>query len=287
MRWLGRLLLFLFFLAVSVLPVLAQKLPDYSNYVNDFADVYSPQFELDLNQQLSSLEASTSSQVAVVTIKSLEGLSIEEYAVKLFEKWGIGQKGQDNGLLLLIAPDDREVRFEVGYGLEPIITDGRAGEIIRNIIFPEFKKGDYQAGTQAAINQVKIYLAPGAPTPAPSSSVDLGQALPIILIILFSGLPIYLLAYLSRSKEFFTGGVAGLILGLVVSGVLLGLGLGIFGLLLDFILSRNYKNLKSQKLPTNFWGSRGGFWSGGRSGGGGFSGFGGGRSGGGGASGKW
>lgn len=263
-----------------------------AGYVNDFANLYSEQFKSGLELQLSDLAKSGSAEIAVVTVKSLEGISIEEYAVKLFEKWKVGKKGTDNGLLLLIAKDDREVRIEVGYGLEPYITDGRAGEIIRNDIVPEFKNGNYESGTKKATDSITKFIVNQdvAPKVQPGSNNDF-PFWGIIAGIYFLGT--YLASFLGRSKEIWPGGLIGGIIGIIIGlalvsfigAIFIGLFAGLFGLLLDFILSRNFKIRKDKGLPTSFWSSGGGFSRG--SGGSSFGGFGGGSSGGGGASGRW
>lgn len=259
--------------------VLAINFPKPVGLVNDFANLFSENFRSRLELQLSDLKAKTTVEFAVVTVNSLEGTTVEDYAVNLFESWGIGQEDKDNGLLLLISKDDKKIRFETGYGLEGQLPDGRLGEIIRTQITPEFKNGNYEAGTLAAVNAVSFYLAdPGSTPPtSPSNAPNLSVILIIIIVI-------YLLSYMSRSKEFFTGGVVGLILGFIVKGIAFGLIFGIIGFILDFILSRNYKKLSQSGHSTGFFSSFGGFKGGG---GGGFGGFGGGRSGGGGASGGW
>lgn len=282
------LLLVLCTLFVLVSPSWSQSYPSPVGYVNDFASLYSSSFRTSLNTQLQQLDTNSSIQFVVVTIKSLEGVSIEEYSLNLFEQWAVGQKGKDNGLLLLISQDDRKLRFEVGYGLEGTITDGTAGSIIRNEITPAFKNGDYEAGTQAGVNRVFQLLGQSASaTPSPPASPNLPfspDTLPFIFIFL-----VYFISYMARTREFLAGGIVGFLVGLIFITAIWGIALGLIGLILDFILSRNYKNRHSLGLPTDFWRSTGGFRSGGgwgSGGGGGFSG-GGGRSGGGGASGGW
>jgi len=289
-------LLFLFFSPRSV--VWAQNLPAPQNYVSDFAQVIDSQSESDLNQKLSALESQTGVQVAVVTVTGLEDMSVEEYAEKLFQKWGIGKKGEDNGLLLLVSPSDREVRFEVGYGLEPVITDGRAGEIIRNQLIPQFKQNNYQQGIIDAVGQISKFVSTPSPSTPPSlpSLADFvgflitGGVVSFYLFSFFIPIIVYFTSFLARTKSYYLGGVIGFVLGLIFLRLVGGLIFGLLGLILDYVLSRNYKVFKSTGRRTDFFGSRGGFWSGGggfKGGGGGFGGFGGGRSGGGGASGKW
>lgn len=286
-------LLVFFFLALPrVFPLLAIDFPEPMGYVNDFAGMLSSSFRERLEIDLQNFEKETTAEIAVVTIDSLEGGSIDEYAVRLFEQWGIGKKEKDNGLLILIAKEDRQMRIEVGYGLEPIITDGRAGKIIREEMRPAFREENYDQGVKLAVDQIKGYILSGEP-PTETEVVQ-SKALGFLPWIVFGViLLIYFSSFLARSKRFWPGGIVGgvlgsilgLIIGTFLAFLLLALGLGLLGLLLDFILSRNYKKLKKAKKPTGFWRSLGGFSSGG--GGGGFGGFGGGSSGGGGAKGGW
>ncbi|MCK4463846.1 MAG: TPM domain-containing protein, partial [Candidatus Omnitrophica bacterium] len=104
----------------------AQDFPPPRGYVNDFADILSNEYETKLNAFASELENKTTSQIAIVTIDSIKPYEIEDYAVRLFEKWGIGKKGKDNGVLILLALSDRNLRIEVGYGLEGAIPDAIA-----------------------------------------------------------------------------------------------------------------------------------------------------------------
>jgi len=281
------LVLVLSFLFFGVSSVFAKvDLPNPIDYVSDFAEVLSPQFEVDLNQKLKDFEAQTKNQLFVVTIKSLGDMTIEEYGVELGQKWAVGQKGKDNGILVLFAPNDRKVRIEVGYGLEPIINDGRATGILDTEFIPEYRQNNYEQAISKTVTKIQFYLDdPNNLLSEPEPEKSSVPVLEIVLFFLLSGIPIYLLSYLSRSKEFYTGGIVGTILGALIGGIFAGIGLGLFGLLLDYLLSRNYKNLKSSGRSTNFWTSRGGFRSGGGfGGGGGFSGGGGGSFGGGGGS---
>ncbi|MCD6412949.1 MAG: TPM domain-containing protein [Elusimicrobia bacterium] len=118
-------------------------------FVNDYAEIMSPQAKAAAEAVCGQLEKLTNAELAVLTVKNLNGKSIEEFAVDIFEKWGIGKKEKDNGVLLLVAPSERKVRIEVGYGLEGVLNDAKAGDIIRNYIIPYFKKGDYSTGIVA------------------------------------------------------------------------------------------------------------------------------------------
>jgi len=129
----------------------ALEVPKATGYVVDTAGLLSDSTRLKLEHFLEGFEKSDSTQLAVLTIPSLEGESLEEYALEVAEGGGIGQKGKDNGALLLIAKEDRKIRIEVGYGLEGRLTDLLSGRIIDNEISPRFKAGDYDGGIVAGV----------------------------------------------------------------------------------------------------------------------------------------
>ena len=114
----------------------ASDFPRPQGKVNDFAGLLTPEDREALEAQLASLERDTSAEVAVVTVQSLGGRALEEYATALFTEWGIGKQGKDNGVLVLVAVDDRAMRIEVGYGLEGVLPDGLAGAVIRETFLP-------------------------------------------------------------------------------------------------------------------------------------------------------
>ncbi len=120
--------------------------PDYTSFVNDYTGVVSADWKNKIENLCKDVKNKTGAEIAVAVINSLEGLTIEEYAVKLFEKWKIGKADKDNGVLLLIAIKDRRLRIEVGYGLEGAITDLEAGDIVNDVISPFFKKENYGEG---------------------------------------------------------------------------------------------------------------------------------------------
>lgn len=274
--------------------ILAAEFPQPTGYVNDFSQMLSADFKQALEKNLSDFEKETNAEISVVTITSLEGEAVEEYAVRLFENWGIGKKTEDNGILLLISRDDRKMRLEVGYSLEPVVTDGRAGRIIREQMQPSFREEKYDEGVNLAVAKLEEYIRSGEP-PQEAELVREKVSQFLVLFIFGTIFLIWLSAFLGRSKEFVTGGIlgglGGVCLGLMVGGLLAALGmaflLGGIGLLLDFLFSRNYKKLQALGRSTGFWSSRGGFFSGGSGSSGGLGGFGGGSSGGGGASGGW
>ena len=133
------------------LGAMAANYPELTGFVTDTADMIDPGYEARINQLCGEIEKNSTVEIAVVTVESLEGLTRERYAVELFERAGIGKKDRDNGLLILIANEEREYRVEVGYGLEHIITDSRKVDIGDGILVPNFKTGEFGKGVYEAI----------------------------------------------------------------------------------------------------------------------------------------
>lgn len=127
--------------------------------IHDEAHILSAGFINNLEQQLKTDEDSTSNQIAILIIPTLDGYPIEEYTLQVSEKWKLGQQGKDNGILLFVAVKDRKVRIEVGYGLEGILPDALCNQIIRNEIAPYFRENNYEGGIQAAINAIGKAIA--------------------------------------------------------------------------------------------------------------------------------
>ncbi|MDD5050874.1 MAG: TPM domain-containing protein [Candidatus Pacebacteria bacterium] len=266
-----------------------------TGFVNDFANVLAPADKTALEAKLKDFAAQTGNEVSVVTVQNLGGDVIENYAVNLFQAWGIGNKEKDNGVLFLVAIDDRAVRIEVGYGLEGDLPDATANRIIQKVTIPALKNGDYSGGITKSVDAILSTLGGDASYSAPTTEDD-GGNFPPQLIGIGVFVIVWLAAILGRSKSWWTGGIVG-----AVVGVILGLIFGFFyigilavvflipgGLLFDFIVSRAFEKSKTTGGRPPWWiggggmGGRGGF-----GGGGGFGGFGGGSSGGGGASGRW
>jgi uncharacterized protein len=236
-------------------------------YVSDFAGVVDAASRQQLEQYCASLEQSSGIQLAIVTLPSLNGEPVDQVANDLFRKWGIGQKGANNGILLLLSIGDRRSRLELGYGIEPAITDGMAGDVLRSMA-PYLRAGRYgdalleaTAAIGTRIAQAKDAL-PAVPAPQPRHRRPREPSLPfgviaggIVIFFVLSGL--------------FGGGRGGRGAG----------GSGMGGFLVGMLLG----NLMRGGLGGRGGGGFGGF----DSGGGGFGGFGGGDSGGGGASGSW
>ena len=296
-RFLAIFLLSIFFLSAGVARAYYNP-GSPAGFVNDYAEILSTEERASLENKLSAFAAETSNEIALVTIKSLEGDTVENFAVKLFADWGIGSAKNDNGVLLLVAFEDRKMRIETGYGLEGALPDATAYQIMSRTLEPAFREADYYGGLDRATDEI-IAATQGeyqAPVDSPAMNALEKFSFEIwfwIIIFIFYGLSA-LWHWLAKSKSWWQGGVGGAILGLVFAllffqafwwlGTLIFGGLG---LLIDFLVSRVLPQPKPRaKGKGHFW------WlgpGGGRSGGfgGGFGGFGGGRSGGGGVSGGW
>lgn len=148
----------LFICCFATFVAAAPTFPSLSGRVVDEAGLLSPDAITKMEADLSALETASSDQVVVVTLRSLQGYDIADYGYQLGRAWGVGQAGKDNGVLFIVAPNERKVRIEVGRGLEPILTDLMSKIIIENAILPEFRRGDFPAGIQAGVRDIKATL---------------------------------------------------------------------------------------------------------------------------------
>ncbi len=140
----------------------APDFPRLSGRVVDMADLLSPAQEADLTAKLKALEEKKTDQLVVVTLKSLQGYEIRDFGYQLGRHWGIGQKDKNNGVLLVIAPKERKVAIEVGYGLEGVLTDALTKIIIENVILPKFRAGDMAGGIMDGVNDIIAALTGNA-----------------------------------------------------------------------------------------------------------------------------
>lgn len=250
------------------------------SFVNDFAGILKPETISLLNQKLGQFSKDTGNEISVVTIAKLGDETVETYAEKLFQEWGIGKEKEDNGVLLLISLEDREMRIEVGYGLEHLVTDIDSGRIIREILTPAFQREDFDGGVIQTVDTIVGLVGGEQMSPSQeSSTVNWFRYLPYAIFAL-----IYVASILGRSKSWWAGGVIGGILGIIFFSGIVFIGVWILvGLIFDFLVSYFYKKSIGKGGVPPWWIGGGGI--GGSSGG--FGGFGGGMSGGGGASGKW
>lgn len=213
MRWLACLLL------LFALPAKAQTFPAENNTrVVDAANIIPADREAALDAKLAGVERQSGRQLVVATVPSLEGYPIEDYGYRLGRAWGIGQKGENNGLILLVAPNDRKVRIEVGYGLEPIMTDALSSVIINTQIVPAFKAGDFPGGIEAGVNAIvpQLTLPPEeAAKRAQSASavrqgggqVDIGTVIFWLFIFFFFILPLMRSMFGRRGRRYGAGPV--------------------------------------------------------------------------------
>ena len=238
-------------LFLLAMPAIASELsfPEPKGYVNDFAGVADSASLTVLSAMVTEIERNNTVEIAVVTVPTLQNTTVEDYAEKLFQSWGIGKSDKDNGLLILVAPNERKWRIEVGYGLEPTITDAQAGVIGRECFTENFKALEYGRGLVCAVSSFRSIIT-GEPADGYGYNVTANDNEPedwavlviIILILLAPMIVIYIIIMLVTKGKLKSGGGRG---------------------------------------------RRGGHGGWGGSGGGGGGGFGGGGSGGGGASGGW
>lgn len=269
------LLLGLLAALLFALPVAAQNKPTFpplTGRVVDQANLLDAATEQALAEKLAALEAKSSDQLVVVTVDSLHDQPIEDYGYQLGRAWGIGQKEGDNGALLIVAPNEKKVRIEVGYGLEPILTDAFSSLVIQNDILPSFRQGDYQAGVVKGVDALIAQLeldpaeaqarAAAAETEHQASGAKIPIGTIVFIAVIFLFLFVRAVGAAGRGRRH--GGGGGL------------------GPILVWAASEMMKNRDDD--DRGGWG--GGGFGGGGFGGGGFSG-GGGSFGGGGASGGW
>jgi uncharacterized protein len=263
-------------------PVAAQTFPaNNGSPVVDQANILSPEQEVDLRSKAEALYAQSGRGFAVATVKSLEGYPVDDYAYRLGRAWGLGQKGKNEGVLLLVAPNDHKVTIATGYGAGEYMTDAMSGLIIREAIIPHFKAGDYgggiEAGADAIIKQMNLPADEAQKNIAAATQTQKqrqhsgGNPLPLIFWAMIIGFVLLSMARRAGGRRYrYRGGAGGVNPWIVLWGL--------------NELSRGSRG----GWGGGSWGGGGG-WGGGGSGGGGggFGGFGGGSFGGGGASGSW
>jgi uncharacterized protein len=273
-------------------PVQAREIPPHRGYVNDYADMISAATEERLERVLRSFDLTDSTQIAILTIDSLGGDDLEDFSIRTVDAWEIGQRGKDNGILLLAVRDDRQLRIEVGRGLEGVLTDLAAGRIVDLVMIPRFQAGrideGFEAGVEALIQTTRGEFQPERLRP------EAGEAPhPLVTYLFFGALIIAFLGSVSKALGMVGGAVllpllfmlgAGSSPGLLILLLLLPAG-AVSGLLLPLLLAAFLRSGGGHYRGGGYYRGGGGFGGGRR--GGGFGGFGGGGFGGGGASGKW
>jgi uncharacterized protein len=144
--------------------------PYLTGRVVDNAEILKPATRESVTAMIKAHEQTSSDQIAVLTVPTLNDESVEEFATRVFDRWKLGQKGKDNGVLVIVVPNDRKMRIEVGYGLEGTLTDAAASRIIRNVMTPRFKGGDYDAGVSAGVGAIIATLEGKGDAPSASAS---------------------------------------------------------------------------------------------------------------------
>ena len=292
LRSVGSILVFFLLVFAGAVNAAALEVPRLRGHVNDYAAMLGTASARQLEAVLTEFEQKESTQIVVLTILSLQGDSLEDFSMRVAEAWKVGQKKLDNGAILLIAKNDRKIRIDVGYGLEGRLTDLLAGRIIRNVITPHFKSGQFDQGITAGVAaMIDAVRGEYSATDAPRQPQQAQKGVPIIaLFALF-----FLINALGRASRLM-GATAGAVLFPIAGALFFGLGplllLGLIpvGLGVGLLISLIGGPLSAGRTPS---GHRSGYWGVGSGGGGfssgGFGGFsgGGGGFGGGGASGGW
>jgi uncharacterized protein len=279
--WLTRSVILLL-LVLSFSLHAAPEFPGLDDRVVDTAGLLTSETREALIGELAAHEQASSNQVVVVTLTSLQGYSIDDYGYQLGRHWGIGQKKRDNGVLLIIAPKERKVRIEVGYGLEGTLTDALSHNIIQTVKLPEFKKGDMAQGIVSGARAI-VQALEGSfePLPEKKKAKEPGGGIFMALVFLFGFGQLLRGFFKSRLPASVIAGSAAFIIGWLLSGfILLAIAAGIIMFILLFFMDDSGPGGPGRG---GYYGS--GYSSGGYSGGG-FSG-GGGSFGGGGSSGSW
>jgi uncharacterized protein len=265
--------------------------PPLAGRVTDQTATLTGEQKSALEQTLRSFEARKGSQIAVLIVPSTAPESIEQYALRVAEKWKPGRKNVDDGALLVVAKDDRTLRIEVGYGLEGALTDAACKRIISEIIVPRFRLGDFYGGITAGVDRI-LGVIDGEPLPVPSAQPS-GQSrgimsiLPVLMILaLVAGGVLH--TVLGRFPgALVTGGAVSVIAWMLAGAIFIAVAAGVIAFLFTLMSGMGGRGLGGGGMGGGFRGGGfGGGFGGGGFGGGGFSGGGGGF-GGGGASGRW
>ena len=259
--------------------------------VTDLTQTLTPEQIGSLDQRVREFEARKGSQIAILLVPTTEPETIEQYAIRVAEQWKLGRRGVDDGVLLLVAKQDRAVRIEVGYGLEGALPDVIANRITDQVIVPRFRAGDFYGGLSAALDRIVAVLEGEAlPEPerrAPAGGSGIGSLLPLLFMFVFVGSGILRRIFGSFGGASTTAGIAGIIVWLLTGTLAIAFGAAVIAFIFGLFGGMGGGGRRGW---SNRGGWGGGFGGGGWSGGGGFGGGwsgGGGGFGGGGASGRW
>ena len=251
-------------------------------HVNDYANLLSRYEQHQLESKLREFKNAEGHEIAVVTLRSLDGQSIESKAQYFFDTWKIGKKSHNNGLLLLIAMQEREIRIQTGYGLESLLPDAAAGRIIRNSIGPHLKNQEYYKGISEGVSEVILHLKS---EPFPKAQQHKKTEDDSLRWIVISGLILIPLLSLSTPRSWGLAPLVGIFLGVLAENHHIFIFLIGYSFLIPYLLSSSESTDDGSSSGGGYYGGNhyGGFGGSG----GGFGGFGGGSSGGGGASGRF
>jgi uncharacterized protein len=264
-----------------------QPVPPFAAFVTDLTGTVNPLQREALERELLAFEQRKGSQIAVLIVPTTEPETIEQYALRVAETWTLGRQGVDDGVLFLVAKDDRAMRIEVGYGLEGVIPDAVAKRIISEIVVPYFTQGDFYGGVDAGVSRL-IRLVDGEPLPPPRERDQKWSGIEGLLPVLIIGTVILgavmrgLFGRLAGAS--LTGGIGGLFVWVIMGSLLAGVLVAVLAFVFTVVMAAPVGRGGS---GGRFGGLGGGLMGGGRGFGGGFGGGGGGSFGGGGASGRW
>lgn len=263
--------------------------PQLQSPVTDLTGTLTADQRNQLDRRLRAFETEKGTQIAVLIVGSTQPETIEQYSLRVVEAAKLGRRKIDDGILLLVAREDRAVRIEVGYGLEGAVPDVMANRIIQQVIVPHFRSNDYYGGIDEAVTRL-VALVQGEPLPEPErkpampSGEGIGSVLPVLLMLVFVGGAILRGVFGSFGGAAVTGGIAGAIAWLLTSVTVIALGAAAIAFIVTLLGGGGGGGGWSNRR--GWGGGFGGFGGGGFGGGGGWSG-GGGSFGGGGASGRW
>jgi uncharacterized protein len=282
----------LLFLAFAA-PALAQvEIPPLRAPVTDLTGTLTQEQIATLDQRLRAFEREKGSQIAVLFIPTTQPETVEQYSIRVAESWRLGRQGVDDGVLLLVAKNDRAARIEVGYGLEGALPDVLANRITDQVMVPRFREGDFYGGVTAALERI-IAVVQGEPLPEAlerpegGSPEGFGSTLPVFLMLVFVVSGLLRRMFGAFGGAFFTSGIAGVLVWLLTSALGLAIGAAVIAFLFTiFTGGGGGRGWTSSRRGHHWGGGLGGGWGGGGGFGGGWGG-GGGSFGGGGASGRW
>jgi len=295
-------------LSMVLVPIVAAVSYTPVNYVSDYAEIIDENYEAQINALAGDIEHNTTIEIAVLTVPSLDGGDIDLFAVETFHDWKVGKKDVNNGLLIVVAVEDHQWRIEVGYGLEPIITDAMAGRIGRANFVDNFRVGEYGTGIYGAVTDIQKIIEndPDAISAYSDSGAEINEfkeiGIMVLPLLLFVTLTCIYVAFcgriyskynkessiLSTTKKPRLGSPKTILLKLAML-IVFSVAVWYFSnwiLGVNFIITNLILTLTGKPIKGGNLGGGGGF-MGGSGGFSGFGGFGGGRSGGGGASGGW